>query len=147
MFATMDPPPAGSMAVFQPDNVSFSRLARPAFTTSAAPQAPPTFLFVNVGTVKSREEKRQIRAQVMYATHEARRRRGIQGRKAAKEKCEDDQTKDIVRTVSPLQDAGLMGEDPFDSLPVKAFPGMNDLFRFYIDTYPGFPLVDDHVRR
>ncbi|OJD40274.1 uncharacterized protein BKCO1_1000556 [Diplodia corticola] len=134
------------MALSRPDSLAFSRSARPAFAASpvspaGVSQTPSTFLFVDAGTTQSREQRRQIRAQVMFATHEARRRRGMKGSEDP-EKAQKD--RHVRRTESPLQDASVMHEDPFDSLPVKAFPGMHNLIFYHFDVYPeSLPFVDD----
>lgn len=143
--AKKDPPPS-SMSVFQSDKMPLMRTARPAFTLAGggSSQPPSTLLFVNVGSAQSREEKRQIRAHIMFTTHEARRRQGTQGRKSSNKNPEEDQQRVVYlpATENPLQDASVMCEDPFDSLPVKSFPGMHELVEYC--TSPPLCISDHH---
>ncbi|KAK0637649.1 hypothetical protein DIS24_g10623 [Lasiodiplodia hormozganensis] len=83
----------------------------------------------------------------MFTTHEARRRQGTQGRKSSNKNPEDDQRRVVylAATENPLQDASVMCEDPFDSLPVKSFPGMHELVEYYFDAYPGVMAMTDDL--
>ncbi|KAF4535030.1 uncharacterized protein LTHEOB_3005 [Lasiodiplodia theobromae] len=83
----------------------------------------------------------------MFTTHEARRRQGTQGRKSSNKNPEEDQRRIVylAASESPLQDASVMCEDPFDSLPVKSFPGMHELVEYYFDVYPGVLAMTDDL--
>ncbi|KAL1633579.1 hypothetical protein SLS58_011031 [Diplodia intermedia] len=92
-----------------------------------------------------------MRAQVSFATHEARRRRTLQGRKPEKKKgkkradhpAESSALARIHNAQSPLQGASVTAADPFNSLPVGTFAGMHDIFTYYFDNYPGAPPLTD----
>lgn len=127
---------SNSKAESQSGDRPFSRTAQPAFSYSGASEPPSTLLFIDVGTPKSRKERSEIRSHVMFATHEARQRRGLQRPKVdnySNEKVQDTlvnlQAKNIFNGVQNPS-ARVMCADPFDSLPVKTFPGMHDIIAY-----------------
>ncbi|KAL1614881.1 hypothetical protein SLS54_009435 [Diplodia seriata] len=132
------PPHTDEETMAPDDGAPFSRGARPAFSSSGAAPPPSTLLFVDVTAPKSRQERREMRAQVSFATHEARRRRTLQGRKTEKRKGKKDADNPaessalarIHNAQSPLQGASVMTADPFNSLPVETFAGMHDIFTY-----------------
>lgn len=144
--------PSNSNAESQSGDRPFSRTAQPAFSYSSTSEPPSTLLFINVGTPKSRKERSEIRSHVMFATHEAKQRRGLQHPKVdnySNEKVQDtlanSQAKIVSNRVQNLS-VRVMCADPFDSLPVKTFPGMHDIIAYYFDNYTGtIPLVDDSI--
>lgn len=102
--------PSDPLIIFDRHDALFTRGAPPAFASRE--ESPSALLFVDVTTKKSQSEKRRIRAHIMHASHEAKRRQALEVTK---------------RISSPLQDASFASVDPFDSLPVKTIPGVHEL--------------------
>lgn len=107
-----------------PPKATCSRAARPDFASQT--EQPSTLLFVDVTAPKDKASKRKIRAHIMHATHESRRRRGLEDEKKRQAQNFNAMIQNF-RACSPLRLASSGNEDPFDSLPVKSFSGMNDL--------------------
>ncbi|KAL1641013.1 hypothetical protein SLS58_006455 [Diplodia intermedia] len=94
----------------------------------------------------SRIKRRKIRAHVMFATHEAKRRHGL--RRPEPDQKKDEPPNSNAMVPHPLQRMNFADADPFDCLPVRCYPGMHDLLAYYFDNYPGpTPLAEDRLLR
>ncbi|KAK0621077.1 hypothetical protein DIS24_g11470 [Lasiodiplodia hormozganensis] len=126
----------------EPRKEVLSLAARPLFASQGSSSS---LLFVDETAPKNQVERRKIRAHVSLNTHEAKRRQGLRGQREGGRRRSSGENATVE---NPLLDAPFANADPFDSLPVKKFPGMHDLIGYYLDHYPGVtPFADDQLLR
>ncbi|KAF4536446.1 uncharacterized protein LTHEOB_2207 [Lasiodiplodia theobromae] len=126
----------------EPRKEVLSLAARPLFASQGSSSS---LLFVDETAPKNQVERRKIRAHVSLNTHEAKRRQGLRGQREGVRRRSSGENATVE---NPLLDAPFANADPFDSLPVKKFPGMHDLIGYYLDHYPGVtPFADDQLLR
>lgn len=122
--ATKSPTNAAPMSGSEPRKEVLSLAARPLFASQGSSSS---LLFVDETAPKNQVERRKIRAHVSLNTHEAKRRQGLRGPREGGRRRSSGENATVE---NPLLDAPFANADPFDSLPVKKFPGMHDLIGY-----------------